>query len=150
MQSLACQSRCPHHHPNEHTPEELKLIRDMRRRNPELGLSELWYRLRKRGYTRRPESLFRVLRRLGLSSAEPKKEPYKPKPYEQMTYPGQRVQIDVKVVPRACITDPELRLFPLMSFPACASSGPMRSSQHTPLPTSWNAWSNGSNAGESL
>ena len=28
-----------------------------------------------------------------------------------MTYPGQRVQIDVKVVPRACITDPELRLF---------------------------------------
>ena len=28
-----------------------------------------------------------------------------------MTYPGQRVQVDVKVVPRRCITDPELRLF---------------------------------------
>ena len=28
-----------------------------------------------------------------------------------MTYPGQRVQVDVKVVPRACIADPELRLF---------------------------------------
>lgn len=111
VQSLACQSRRPHHHPNEHTPEELKLIRDMRRRNPDLGLSELWYRLKKRGYTRRPESLFRVLRKLGLSPAALKAEPYKPKPYEQMTYPGQRVQIDVKVVPRACITDPELRLF---------------------------------------
>ena len=37
------------------------------------------------------------------------KEPYTPKPYEQMAYPGQRVQ--VKVVPRRCITDPELRLF---------------------------------------
>ena len=36
---------------------------------------------------------------------------YKPKPYEQMIYPGQRVQIDVKVVPRRCIADPELRLF---------------------------------------
>ena len=36
---------------------------------------------------------------------------YKPKPYEQMTYPGQRVQVDVKVVPRACVADPELRLF---------------------------------------
>ena len=28
-----------------------------------------------------------------------------------MTYPGQRVQVDVKVVPRVCIADPELRLF---------------------------------------
>ena len=39
-----------------------------------------------------------------------KKKPYKPKPYEQMQYPGQRVQIDVKVVPRRCIADPELKL----------------------------------------
>ena len=61
--------------------------------------------------SRRPESLFRVLRRLGLSPSAPREEPYKPKPYEQMTYPGQRVQVDVKVVPQACITDPELRLF---------------------------------------
>ena len=44
--------------------------------------------------------------------APPKpQKPYTPKPYEQMTYPGQRVQIDVKVVPRRCIADPELRLF---------------------------------------
>lgn len=111
VQPLACQSRRPRHHPNEHTPEELKLIRDMRRRNPELGLPELWHRLRKRGYTRRLESLFRVLRKLGLSPAVPKAEPYQPKPYEQMAYPGQRVQIDVKAVPHACISDPELRLF---------------------------------------
>lgn len=32
-------------------------------------------------------------------------------PYEQMTYPGERVQIDVKVVPRKCIADPELKLY---------------------------------------
>ena len=29
--SLACQSRRPHSHPNQHTEAELKLIRDMRR-----------------------------------------------------------------------------------------------------------------------
>ena len=52
VQSLACQSRRPHHHPNEYTPEKLKLIRDTHRRNPELGLPELWHRLGKRGYTR--------------------------------------------------------------------------------------------------
>ena len=109
--SLACRSRRPHSHPNQHTQAELKLIRDMRRRNPELGMVELWHRLRKRGYTRRPESLFRVMRKLGLFPQAEKKNAYKPKPYEQMTYPGQRVQVDVKVVPRRRIADQELRLF---------------------------------------
>ena len=111
MESLACQSRRPHSHPNQHTEAELKLIRNLRRRNPKLGMVELWHRLRQRGYTRRPESLFRVMRKLGMFPAAQKKETYKPKPYEQMTYPGQRVQIDGKVVPLRCLADPELRLF---------------------------------------
>lgn len=42
---------------------------------------------------------------------KPKKATYKPKPYEQMTYPGERVQVDVKVVPRKCIADPEMKLY---------------------------------------
>ena len=109
--SLACRSRRPHSHPNQHTEAELKLILDMRRRNPKLGMVELWHRLRQRGYTRRPESLFRVMRKLGLFPGEKPKKAYTPKPYEQMTYPGQRIQVDVKVVPRRCITDPKLRLF---------------------------------------
>lgn len=110
-ESLCCQSRRPHSHPNQHTEEELKLIRDMRRRNPTLGLPELWCLLCKRGYTRRPESLFRVMRRMELLPMPKPKKAYIPKPYEQMAYPRQRVQVDVKVVPRSCIADPELRLF---------------------------------------
>ena len=110
-ESLACQSRWPHSHPNQHTEAELKLIRDMRRRNPQLGMVELWHRLRQRGYTRRLESLFRVMRKLGMFPSSPKQVSYRPKPYEQMTYPGQRIQVDVKVVPRLCIADPELRLY---------------------------------------
>ena len=109
--SLACQSRRPHSHPNQHTEAELKLIRDMRRRNPTLGMIELWHRLRQWGYTRCPESLFRIMRKMGMFPPEKPKKAYKPKAYEQMTYPGQRVQVDVKVVPRKCIADPELRLF---------------------------------------
>ena len=109
--ALACQSRRPHSHPRQHTEAELKLIRDLRRRNPNLGMVELWHRLRQRGYTRHPESLFRVMRKLGLFPAAEKKKTYKPKPYEQMDRPGQRVQVDVKVVPRRCIADPELRLY---------------------------------------
>ena len=51
------------------------------------------------------------MRKLGMFPAPKPKKAYSPKPYEQMTYPGQRVQIDVKVVPRRCIADPELKLF---------------------------------------
>lgn len=110
IESLANRSKRPHAHPNQHTEAELKLIRDMHRRNPRLGLIDLWCRLRERGYARCPESLYRVLKRMGAFSELPNKQPYKPKPYEQMTYPGQRVQIDVKVVPRACCPNGQ-RLF---------------------------------------
>ena len=109
--SLACRSRRPHSHANQHTAEEIQLVKNLRRRNPQLGMVELWHRLRKRGYTRRPESLFRLMRRLGMFPPKRPKKSYVPKPYEQMQYPGQRIQIDVKVVPRSCISDPELRLF---------------------------------------
>ena len=109
--SLVCLSRKPFYHPNQHTEEELKLIRDMRRRNPELGMIELWHRLRKRGYARRPESLFRVMRKLGMFPQAKKKTIRAVKPYEQMQYPGQRIQVDVKHVPRKRIADPELRLY---------------------------------------
>ena len=61
----------------------------MRRRNPKLGIVELWARLRSRGYTRCVESLWRVLRREGLLPEEAPKKKYTPKPYEQMQYPGQ-------------------------------------------------------------
>ena len=111
VESLRPQSRRPHHHPNQHTEAELKLIRDMRRRNPKLGVVELWHRLRKRGYTRHVGSLYRVLHRLGMLPAVKEKRKYVAKPYEQMTHPGERIQIDVKVVPRRCIADPNLHLF---------------------------------------
>ena len=101
--SLACQSRRPHSHPNQHTEAELKLIRDMRRRNPNAGLVVLWVKLRQRGYTRTVTGLYRVLRRSGGMAGKPKNPKYIPKPYEQMSYPGERVQIDVKFVPAACL-----------------------------------------------
>lgn len=111
ISSLSCQSRRPHHHPNEHTESERKLIRDLRRRNPSLGIVELWHKLRKRGYSRSLESLFRVMRRLDLLTKDKPKPKYKPKPYERMTHPGERIQVDVKVVPRACIADKTIRLY---------------------------------------
>lgn len=111
VESLAVKSRRPHHHPNEHTKEEIDLIKRYHKRNPTLELPELWHRLRKQGYTRCLESLYRVMKKLGMLPKKPKKATYKPRPYEQMTYPGERVQVDVKVVPRKCIADPEMKLY---------------------------------------
>ena len=51
------------------------------------------------------------MRKMGLFPDKKPKNTYKPKPYEQMTHPREWIQVDVKVVPRSCITDPELRLF---------------------------------------
>lgn len=103
LDSLAEQSRRPHSHPNQHTPKELKLISDMRRRNPEAGLVVFWVKLMQRGYNRSIPSLWRVLKRLTLLPVKPPNPKYIAKPYEKMLYPGQRVQIDVKVVPKSCI-----------------------------------------------
>lgn len=101
--SLRDRSRRPHHHPDQRTDQELKLIRDMRRRNPHAGLVVFWVKLRQRGYSRSITGLWRVLKRLQCLPVKPANPKYTPKPYEQMTHPGQRVQIDVKHVPAACI-----------------------------------------------
>lgn len=104
IESLSDMSKRPHSHPNQHTEAELKLISDIRRRNPALGIDELWLRLRDRGYSRCLSSLFRVLKRMNAMPEKPKAV-HIPKPYEQMTYPGERVQVDVKVVPKSCYPD---------------------------------------------
>lgn len=103
IESLRDKSRRPHHHPNQHTDEEITLIKNMRRRNPHAGLVVFWVKLRQRGYSRTITGLYRLLRRMQLTSSKLPNPKYIPKHYEQMLYPGQRVQIDVKQVPAACI-----------------------------------------------
>ena len=102
-QSLADLSHRPHSHPKQHTDAELKLITDMRRRNPNAGLVVFWVKLCQRGYSRSISGLYRVLRRSGQEVKKLPNPKYIPKKYEDMQYPGQRVQIDVKYVPASCL-----------------------------------------------
>jgi hypothetical protein len=68
IHSLADHSHQPHSHPKQHTDEELKWIRDMRRRSPDMGLVDFWLALRRRhAYKRNIASLFRVMRNLACS-----------------------------------------------------------------------------------
>lgn len=102
-ESLLNKSTKPHSHPNQHTEKEIKLIRNMLKRNKHYRLVVFWVKLRQRGYTRTVTSLYRMLIKLELAPIKPKNPKYIPKPYQQMTFPGERVQVDVKHVPRVCI-----------------------------------------------
>ncbi len=104
LRSLADRSHRPHSHPNQHTKEEIELVKNMRRRNPHAGLVVFWVKLRQRGYTRSISGLYRLLRRINGKPIKLPNPKHISKPYEQMQYPGQRVQIDVKFVPAACLT----------------------------------------------
>ena len=102
--SLANLSKRPKSHPSQHTQDEIKLIKDMFAKNKDTGLVILWVKLKQRGYNRTVSSLYHQLRKLNLKFVTPKKKrKKKTKPYIQMTFPGERVQIDVKTVPSKCI-----------------------------------------------
>ena len=138
QQSLACQSRRPHSHPNQHTEAELKLIRDMRRRNPNAGhdravapSAPAWL------HPPPGEPVPGDAKAGDCFRRKAKRDRYtSPKPYEQMTYPGQRVQVDVKVVPTSAVSPTRSCAYsstpPLMNLPVCASWPPTRSS--LPIP----------------
>lgn len=105
IESLRDRSRRPHHHPNHHMEQELKLIRDMRRRNPDAALVVFWVKLRQRGYSRSITGLYRVLKRLGMTAVKPPNPKYIPKPYERANaLPGAAffpVYSDRRVLPLA-------------------------------------------------
>ena len=102
IRSLGNYSRKPKSHPNQHTQAEIKLINDMFKRNADTGLVVFWVKLKQRGYTRSISSLYNQMKKLNLKF-NVKKKKRKTKPYLQMTFPGERIQIDVKTVPSKCI-----------------------------------------------
>ena len=104
--SLANKSRRPHRSPRAHTEKEIKMIKDYKYKNKETGLVVLWVKLRRAGYTRSITSLYRMMVKIGIYTKAPsKKKVYEPKTYQQMKYPGERVQVDVKYVPSKCLTE---------------------------------------------
>lgn len=109
---LVNDSRRPHSHPNAHTEVETTLIKNLLRRNPRIGLQDLWLKAKKRGYTRTIQGLAKLIKRLKLktnSQAIPSPTCKKPKPFEDITHPGARVQIDVKFVPFECMSGDFIR-----------------------------------------
>lgn len=97
-------------HPNSHTEEEIKWIRDYHRRNPNISVCELYGKLREeKAYSRHPGSLYRVFVRLGYRKkveSTKKKSKHNGK-YDTPTVLGEKWQLDVKYVPTACYSGEE-------------------------------------------
>jgi len=93
-------------HPNSHTEEELKWIRDIHKRNPHASVCEIYGKLRtNKGYSRHPGSLYRVFARLGYTKEKVvSTKQYKPQKYNTPTEIGVKWQLDVKFVPQLCYT----------------------------------------------
>ena len=109
LKSLEDKSRKPKNHPNQHTEEEIKMIKNYKRNNKDTGLVVLWVKLREAGYTRTVQGLYYALQRLGIYNKTPsKKKGSEAIEWESGKYPGEKVQIDVKYVPKVCMS-PELQ-----------------------------------------
>lgn len=105
LESLKDKSHRPKHHPNEHTEEENKLIKQYKANNKDTGIVVLWVKLRRAGYKRTIQGLYHAMQRLGIYSKIPSKKKKKESiEYFVATYPGERIQIDVKYVPRNCMS----------------------------------------------
>ena len=101
--SLIDKSHRPHHHPNEHTPEEKEMILRLYPYHKD-DMIMLWDALRKKGYKRSYTSLVRVVNKW-IKPEIKQKQTRKPKPYQRAEYPGQKVQVDVKFVPTYCVVN---------------------------------------------
>ena len=106
VRSLALRSRKPLVSPKAHTEPELKLIRQMLKRNGKYGLAEVYVRCRSKGYRRCFESMCRQIRKYNYRKTKRYRKSYTR--YEGMDgkFPGDKVQIDIKYVPLECIRFP--------------------------------------------
>lgn len=103
--SLAFKSRRPKKHPNQHTAEELELIKKTNSRFARDGRAEVYVKLREKGYTRSFGSMCRQIRRMKSKVVKSKRRYKSDTKYEAVKakFPGDRVQVDIKYVPGYCI-----------------------------------------------
>ncbi|AVQ17514.1 helix-turn-helix domain-containing protein [Fusobacterium gonidiaformans] len=104
IQSLLPKSRRPKSHPNQHTQEEIQLLLRKYKRFSFEGLAEVYVQCRKEGYQRSYGSMCKMIRKHKMGK-EKKKRPRIKSRYEkkEVTFPGQRVQIDLKYIPESSI-----------------------------------------------
>ena len=103
IQSLANKSRRPHSHPNQHTEEELELIKQKLRYHGHEGHAQVYKKLLEAGYKRSFGSMSKQIRKMRQEPKPKKRKRKTPRKTTKTNYPGELVQVDVKYVPLECI-----------------------------------------------
>ena len=100
--SLEEKSRRPKNSPRKQKPWEIELVKRMRKKYVE-DLLLGYQKAREKGYKRSYGCFKRTAEKeIPLKKKAPKR---KNNPYQRASYPGQKVQIDVKYVPGYCVAD---------------------------------------------
>jgi len=106
VDSLLDRSHRPKNSPKAHTEQELRQVRRRLKKYKWTDLLLAYQELiEKDGYQRSYGGFKRIARKLKVAKPIKKKAKKKPKPYKRADYPGQKIQIDVKYVPRYCVAD---------------------------------------------
>ena len=115
VRSLALKSRRPKNSPSAHTQTELDLIKRMLKRNGNYGLAEVYVKCQRQGYSRSFESMCRQIRQREYKKVQKRRKSYTSYQRKEGTYPGDKVQIDIKYVPNECIRFPSYgnRYYPI-------------------------------------
>lgn len=110
-QSLLEKSHRPHSHPNRHTEqEERKIKNSFKKCYARYGWDGVYSDLLRKGYIRSYAGMIYAAKRLGLQEEpKPKKKSREQRRYPEILVPGEKVQIDVKEVPYNCLRGSALR-----------------------------------------
>lgn len=112
--SLADKSHRPHGHPKAHTETEIQMMISVTRECGFLSPLMMYQELCERGYTRSYGGMKRFFRKHFAAPTAPLVLPKKPKVYDGGKYPGERVQLDVKYVPKASLYGEKLYQYTLV------------------------------------
>lgn len=104
-ESLMDRSRRPKSSPLGQTEEEIALVRRLAKKHHWRDHILAYQDAREKGYTRSFGCFTKTVRRLLGQQPRKAKKKRKNKPYQRAEYPGQKVQVDVKYVPRESVTD---------------------------------------------
>lgn len=106
--SLKEDSHRPKSHPKRHTPEEEALIKQaFREAYLRYGWDGTYDAAIKAGYSRSFSGMVYTAKRMGLGTELKDRKPPRTnlRRYPELLFPGEKVQIDVKEVPYACLRD---------------------------------------------
>ena len=103
--SLEDRSRRPKRSPRKQTEAEIRLVKRLAKKHKWQDHILAYQDARERGYTRCFGCFTKTIRKLLEQKPKRVKKQRKNKPYQRADYPGQKVQVDVKYVPRECVTD---------------------------------------------